>query len=86
MTATPRKPRPLGPVHIAPEAPRKLAAGARVALAADPSLRGKVRTVNPGERHVIEWEDGTTSVEVRSALLSLFTTQTRQPRSRKGAA
>ena len=80
----PRKPRALGPVHLFPEPPHKLGAGSRVALAIDTARRGRVRTVNPSERLVVEWENGDSTVELRDALVAVFTTETPKPR-RKAA-
>ncbi|WWV91871.1 hypothetical protein GMYAFLOJ_CDS0041 [Microbacterium phage phiMiGM15] len=83
----PRKPRALGPVHLYPEPPKKLAAGSLVADVADPRRHGKVKTTLPGGRLLVDWEGAVAPVTVhRSALLSLFSTSSPAPRTRKAAA
>lgn len=83
MSETPRKARTLGPVHLYPEPPKKLAAGSRV-TAPDRGF-GKVKTINPGDRYVVDWEDGSTSTETRTSLLSVFTSTSPKPRKKARA-
>ncbi|GEB46965.1 hypothetical protein MTE01_29100 [Microbacterium testaceum] len=84
---TPRKKRPLGPVHLFPEPPKTLAAGSLVADVANSKRHGKVKTTLPGGRLLVEWDGSVAPVAVhRTALLSLFSTSTPAPRTRKAAA
>ncbi|MEO2133357.1 hypothetical protein [Microbacterium sp.] len=74
--------RPLGPVHLYPEPPKKLAAGSPVA-SSNGRIHGKVKTVLPGDRYLIDWEvEGSTvqSVKPRRALLSRFTSTSPDPK------
>ncbi|AWY06665.1 hypothetical protein SEA_ZETA1847_31 [Microbacterium phage Zeta1847] len=65
-----------GPLR--PEPPRKLTAGANVADAATGRRFGKVKTILPGDRFVVAWEDGETAHEHRSVLVARFTTTSKR--------
>lgn len=68
---------------LRPEPPKKLTAGSPVVD--DAGRFGKVRTVLPGDRFAVQWEDGAVeSVHPRAALRARFTSSTPRPR-RKAA-
>lgn len=88
MTAPARKARTLGPVHLYPEPPKKLAAGSNVATS-NGRVHGQVKSVLPGDRYLVEFSvEGETvqAVKPRRSLRSRFTSETPKPRTRKAAA
>jgi len=83
-TATPTKPatrKQTGPLR--PEPPHKLGAGSGVTTL-DGRTLGKVKTIMPGDRYLVEWVDGETTTEPRGKLLSRFTSETPAPRRKGG--